>query len=103
MHSASGQQANRNMRGTFRIVGGTLFLANVLIVISILFIMKMHWNSSAPFPIWVVSSLVRVGKTDAPETTSTISLSGARGETVDTQVVVQGNGSGLTNVNLSAS
>ncbi len=91
------------MRGKFQIVGGTLFLANVLIVTSILFIMKMHSNSSTPFPAWVVSGLVRVGKTDGAETTSSISLSGARGETVDTQVVVRGIGSGLTNVNVSAS
>jgi Domain of unknown function (DUF4091) len=103
MHSESGQQANGNSRGTFRIVGGTLFLANVLIVISILFIMKLHSNSNAPFPIWVVSGLERVGKTDAQGTTSTINLSSARGETVDSQVVVQGIASGLTNVNLSAS
>ena len=103
MHSESSQQGNGNMRGKFQIVGGTLFLANVLIVTSILFIMKMHSNSSTPFPAWVVSGLVRVGKTDGAETTSSISLSGARGETVDTQVVVQGVGSGLTNVNASAS
>jgi hypothetical protein len=44
-----------------------------------------------------------VGKTDAAGTTSSISLSSARGETVDTQVVVQGPSGGLTNVNVSAS
>ncbi len=55
------------------------------------------------FTAWVASSLDRVGKTDAAGTTSSISLSGARGETVDTQIVVQGPSSGLTNVNLSAS
>src|SRR6266478_3902024 len=55
------------------------------------------------FTVWVAPSLDRVGKTDAPGTASTISLSGARGETVDTQVVLQGPSSGLTNVNLSAS
>src|SRR4029077_18539004 len=99
MHSESSQQGNGNMRGKFQIVGGTLFLANVLIVTSVLFIMKMHSNSNTPFPVWVVSGLERVGKTDGAETTSSISLSGARGETVDTQIVVQGIGSGLTNVN----
>jgi hypothetical protein len=56
-----------------------------------------------PFPVWVSPSLVRVGKTDAVGTTSSINLSGARGETVDTQVIVRGPTSGLTNVNLSAS
>jgi hypothetical protein len=55
------------------------------------------------FSVWVAASLVRVGKTDAAGTTSSISLSSARGETVDTQVVVQGPSGGLTNVNVSAS
>jgi hypothetical protein len=60
-------------------------------------------QQSASFPVWVTSSLNRVGKTDAPGTTTAISLSGARGETVDTQVIVRGPTSGLTNVNVSAS
>jgi hypothetical protein len=55
------------------------------------------------FPVWVTPSLVRVGKADAPGTASSITLSSARGETVDTQVIVQGPSSGLTNVNVSAS
>ena len=54
------------------------------------------------FSTWVAPSLTRVGKTDAPGTLSSIALSGARGETVDTQVVVQGPAGGLTNVNVSA-
>ena len=44
---------------------------------------------------------MRVGKTDAPEALASIELSGARGETVDSQVVVQSPARGLTNVNLS--
>jgi len=44
-----------------------------------------------------------VGPTDAPGTASSIGLSGARGETVDTQLIVRGPTGGLTNVNLSAS
>jgi len=60
-------------------------------------------SSSEPFPLWVESSLTRVGKTDAAGTVSLIALSSARGETVDTQVVVRAPASGLTNVNLSAS
>ena len=55
------------------------------------------------FTTWVSPSLSRVGKTDAPGTLSSIALSGARGETVDTQVVVHGPAGGLTNVNVSAS
>jgi hypothetical protein len=54
------------------------------------------------FSTWVAPSLTRVGKTDAPGTVSSIALFGARGETVDTQVVVQGPAGGLTNVNVSA-
>jgi hypothetical protein len=60
-------------------------------------------TSSAAFPAWVSPRLVRVGQTDAPGTTSSISLFGARGETVDTQVIVQGPAGGLTNVNVTAS
>ena len=54
------------------------------------------------FSTWVAPSLTRVGKTDAPGTLSSVALSGARGETVDTQVVVQGPAGGLTSVNVSA-
>jgi hypothetical protein len=60
-------------------------------------------TSPAAFPVWVSPGLSRVGQTDPPGTTSSISLSAARGETVDTQVVVQAPAGGLTNVNLSAS
>jgi len=60
-------------------------------------------TSPTAFPVWVSPSLSRVGQADVPGTTSSISLSGARGETVDTQVVVQAPAGGLTNVNLSAS
>jgi Domain of unknown function (DUF4091)/Immunoglobulin domain/Immunoglobulin I-set domain len=62
-------------------------------------------NSVTPpsFSAWVAPSLNRVGPTDAAGTTSSISLSSARGETVDSQVVVQGPSSGLSNVNLTAS
>jgi hypothetical protein len=60
-------------------------------------------TSSAAFPVWVSPGLSRVGQNDVPGTTSSISLSGARGETVDTQVIVQAPSGGLTNVNLSAS
>ena len=60
-------------------------------------------TSSAAFPAWVSPSLVRVGQTDAPGTTSSVALSGARGETVDSQVIVQAPSGGLTNLNVSAS
>jgi hypothetical protein len=60
-------------------------------------------QTSAAFPVWVMSSLMRVGQTDPPGTTGAITLSGARGETVDIQVIVQAPTTGLTNMNLSAS
>src|SRR6202790_4040767 len=60
-------------------------------------------QQSAAFPVWVMSSLLRVGQADSPGTISSIALSGARGETVDEQVIVQAPAGGLTNVNMSAS
>jgi hypothetical protein len=59
--------------------------------------------AASAFPVWVQSSLVRVGKTDAAGTASSINLSSARGETVDTQIIVRAPAGGLSNVNLSAS
>ena len=90
-----------------------LLVAAVLIVLTILrtLVTPLAHNSeesaaatvSAPFPVWVQSSLSRVGRTEAPGTISTITLSAARGETADTQVIVQAPAGGLTNVNVSAS
>src|SRR5260370_20741693 len=59
--------------------------------------------TTPPFPVWVAPGLVRVGKADAPGTTSLIIISGARGETLDTQVIIRPPTGGLTNVNMSAS
>src|SRR5260370_21106059 len=64
--------------------------------------LTVNATTPASFSTWVAPSLTRVGKTDAPGTLSSIALFGARGETVDTQVVVQGPAGGLTNVNGSA-
>src|SRR5256712_6114500 len=63
---------------------------------------RLH-ATSQPGTVWIAPSLVRVGPTDAPGTTSSINLSSARGETVDTQIIVTAFAGGLTNVNLSAS
>ena len=63
---------------------------------------RLH-ATSQPGTVWIAPSLVRVGPTDAPGTTSYINLSSARGETVDTQIIVTAFAGGLTNVNLSAS
>ncbi len=73
------------------------------LLLLIAFFARARKASVASFPVWVVSSLMRVGRTDAPEALASIELSGARGETVDSQVVVQSPARGLTNVNLSAS
>jgi len=54
-------------------------------------------------PVWVSSGLIRVGMTDAPGSDSSITLSSARGETVDAQVIVHAPASGLTHLNIRAS
>jgi hypothetical protein len=46
-------------------------------------------GSETRITVWVAPSLVRVGPTDAPGKAPSINLSGARGETVDSQVVVR--------------
>ena len=79
-------------------------IALVAAVLLILLIFIKASQSSGPaFPVWVANRLIRVGKTEAPGIVTSIELSGARGETVDTQVAVQGPAGGLTNVNVSAS
>jgi len=88
-------------RGTFRNAKSLPLAAAVLFILMI--VITASLSSSAAFPVWVSSSLVRVGQSDAPGTAPSISLSSARGETVDTQVIVQAPVGGLTNVNLSAS
>jgi glycosyl hydrolase family 123 len=103
----------QHVRGTLWPVRALLITATVLIFLAALriFISPLTHEAresaeavmTAPFPVWVQSGLVRVGKTDPPGAASTIVLSSARGETVDTQVIAQAPASGLTNVNLSAS
>ncbi|HKW89259.1 MAG TPA: hypothetical protein VJN21_10945, partial [Candidatus Acidoferrales bacterium] len=93
-------------RGEFWQIGSLVLVAVVLIVLATLriFIMPLahvltqsaSGAASPPSPIWVMSSLVRVGQSDAPGTTSSITLSGARGETVDSQVIVHAPAGGLT-------
>ena len=103
----------QDAHGTLWRLRSLVFAAVVLIVLATLrtFIAPLaHERSesagatvSAPFPVWVESGLVRVGKTEEPATTSVINLSGARGETVDVQVIVQAPASGLSNMNVTAS
>ena len=88
-------------RGALRNAKGLAPATAALFILMI--VITASLSSGAAFPVWVSSSLVRVGQSDAPGTTSSITLSSARGETVDAQVIVQAPVGGLTNVNLSAS
>jgi Domain of unknown function (DUF4091) len=80
---------------------GLLVPAGVLAVPTSFIAYRLRAGST--FRVWVVSSLIRVGGSDVPGTTSGLALSGARGETVDGQVIVQAPFGGLSHVNLSAS
>jgi hypothetical protein len=82
--------------------GKVPLLVAVALVVVVVFI-KANKSSASAFPVWVASGLVRVGKAEAPGMVSAIDLSGARGETVDAQIIVHAPASGLTNVNISAS
>src|SRR6266404_1056547 len=95
------RRIGEHSRWTFWRSKGLLLTAAVFVVFTIF--IAASQTSSAAFPLWVESSLIRVGQTDAPGTASSISLFSARGETVDTQVVVQAPAGGLTNLNVSAS
>src|SRR6201998_3331270 len=97
----SATRGEARARGTFRYAKRVSLAVGVLVLLAI-FIAARQLSRPA-FPVWVSPSLVRVGQTEAPGATSSITLSGARGETVDTQVIVQGPPNGLTNVNVSAS
>ena len=99
--SKSAHQNGGHARWTFRHAKGLWLVAAVLVALTIF--ITASQPSSASFPLWVSSGLIRVGQNDAPGMTSAIMLSGARGETVDTQVIVQAPANGLTNVNVSAS
>jgi len=85
----------------FRFGKAPVFVAAALV--SVVIFIKANKSSAAAFPVWVASNLARVGKTEASGMVSSIDVFGARGETVDTQVIVHAPAGGLTNVNLSAS
>jgi len=80
---------------------GLPWTAAVLSVLTIL--ITAGQASGQAFHAWVSPRLVRVGQTAAPGTTTSITLSSARGETVAAQVIVQAPSGGLTNVNVTAS
>jgi hypothetical protein len=61
-------------------------------------------NGSSPaLPVWTTSSLTRIGQTDTPGTSSSISLYAAKNETYSFQIGIQAPAQGLTNVNVTAS
>jgi len=101
IYEKSVSRDGEDMRGSFRRIKGLLLVAAVLVVLTTLIAFKT--TSGSAFPVWAISGLARVGQTDAVGTTSSITLSSARGETVDTQVIVQAPAGDLTNVNVSAS
>ena len=101
IESKSTRQNGGHGRRTFWRSNGLPLAAGALVGLMV-FITVSH-SSSAPFRVWVSPGLIRVGQTDASDTASSITLSGARGETVDTQVIVQAPARGLSNVNVSAS
>src|SRR6266478_6981184 len=92
---------------TFRHNKRLLRLAGLVVALLIFLAFSIRMTrmqaSSQPGTVWVAPSLVRVGPTDAPGTPSPLYLSGARGETVDAQIIVTAFAGGLTNVNISAS
>ena len=89
----------RNNKSLLRVAG---LVAFVIFVTFSTRMMRIH-ATTQPGTVWIAPSLVRVGPTDAPGTPSPVYLSGARGETVDAQIIVTAFTGGLTNVNLSAS
>src|SRR5688572_3746309 len=74
------------------------------IIVAVLFVAHLltphSLRSHSSMVVWVVPSLVRVGPTDAPGPVSSVTLSGARGEFVDAQLIVTAPSDGtLTGVN----
>jgi len=101
LNSKSSQQNRGDVRWSIPSMKGLFSAAGVLIALA--FLLTASRSISSPFPVWVSHGLMRVGQTESPGTISSVTLTGARGETVDTQVVVQAPAGGLTNLNVSAS
>jgi hypothetical protein len=94
------QQGRSLVRQIFETGKVPLLITAVLVVVVV--VIKANKSSDRTFPVWVASGLVRVGKTEVPGMISSIDISGARGETVDAQIIVHAPAKGLTNVNVSA-
>jgi hypothetical protein len=101
----NGRPAERNPSNARRSIwtGKKVLVLPAAALIAITTFIAFDTRSEPTLTAWVASGLVRVGPEDAPGTTSSITLSGARGETVDTQIIVQAPAGGLTNVNVNAS
>ena len=82
-----------------RIAGAAL----LPVVAGIVLTSQQEAAAALPAPVWAEHSLVRVMKTAAPKTASSITLYAARNETESYQVVVNGGAGGLSRVNLSLS
>ena len=95
--TGNGKAARWTLRNAKSLVGGTIALVVLTALIA------FNTRSSSAFPVWTTPGLVRVGQTDGIGSAVSINVSGARGETVDAQVIVQAPANGLTNVNVSAS
>jgi hypothetical protein len=60
-------------------------------------------NAAASPTVWTTSSLIRIGQTDTPGTSSSITLYAAKNETYSFEIGMQAPAGGLTSVNLTAS
>ena len=59
-------------------------------------------NATGPI-VWTASSLIRIGQTDSPGTSTTVTQYQAKNETYSFQVAIQAPTGGLTNVNIKSS
>ena len=84
----------------FTLAGSAVLLSLISITCSTRPVQLSEFSSPQA---WVKPALLRVGPTDPPGPSSSIILFSARGETVDTQIIVRASDENLTNVNLSAS
>ena len=75
----------------------------IIVAVAVGYLLPPHvLRSATPMSVWVVPSLVRVGPADAPGNISAMTVSGARGEYVDAQVVVTApSNTTLTDVNVT--
>jgi hypothetical protein len=83
-----------------RIAGAATLLT---LTAGLVLVSQQEASAALPAPVWVEQSMIRVFKTTAPKSLSSITLYAARNETESYQVVVNGGARGLSRVNLSLS